>query len=624
MSDEAQALGQVAEGELPAAIIKRPDGVFFARDASPRSCLSAVSQVFLSSSYFAGLDYAILIKLLYNCGPDLPENVASQPMIRFATSIEPFHPTRRTLYKAVKLINGEAEYFFEPVFFEIPDMPAQPARLNFDEFVSDMWVKGVRFGIDAPAVRDVISYGRVARIVVARRLAAAPGRDATIEEVSQDIHRSDAPREKKDGKLDLQAFQNRFPQVKANVRLLRKVPKVMGARGYELSGIVLEPPVPRDLELSDMAGEGTVIENSRDGEFLVSAVEGFLSIDAASKRLSIGPKIISREGVSARTTGNLQLTGEYEEFGDVQEQRLVDGGNITIHGDVFGNISSRGGTITLSRNLMGGTTTNLEGDILVRGVASGAVLQTRKGEVHLTRAESCVISGSKVYIDEASNCEILAEEVHIKVAEGCAIGARKIEIQSAGPRRQHEMLLYTLVPDLSKFNKKIMELQPRVQQTAHEARIRRNEIEALSGQAEVRTYLTLATRVRKREVVLSPEQEQLFHKMAANVGPSLRAISKLSLLLKAAEVQHEQAQEEVNLIERQKLAIMRGSYCKVELLTGDVLLRTMSFAPDGNPPYDRPAKDLKAKVRTTVPGMNVVYAGSQGPLDWTPPLEPEG
>eukprot|EP01030_Chromulinospumella_sphaerica_P012314 gene12314-12105_t len=103
-------------------------------------------------------------------------------MIRFASSIEPFQPERRTLYKAVKLINGEAEYFFEPVFFEIPDMPAQPARLNFDEFVSDMWVKGVRFGIDAPAVRDVISYGRVARIVVARRLAAAPGRDATIEE----------------------------------------------------------------------------------------------------------------------------------------------------------------------------------------------------------------------------------------------------------------------------------------------------------------------------------------------------------------------------------------------------------------------------------------------------------
>jgi len=51
------------------------------------------------------------------------------------------------------------------------------------------------------------------------------------------------------------------------------------------------------------------------------------------------------------------------------------------------------------------------------------------------------------------------------------------------------------------------------------------------------------------------------------------------------------------------------------------LLRTMSFAPDGNPLYDRPAKDLKAKVRTTTPGMSVIYAGSAGPLEWSPKLE---
>ena len=102
------------------------------------------------------------------------------------------------------------------------------------------------------------------------------------------------------------------------------------------------------------------------------------------KRISIGPKIISREGVSARTTGNLQLTGEYEEFGAVQEQRKVEGGNITIHGDVYGIIESRGGDISLNRNLMGGAATNADGAIRVRGVASGAVLQTKKGEVALT------------------------------------------------------------------------------------------------------------------------------------------------------------------------------------------------------------------------------------------------
>jgi uncharacterized protein (DUF342 family) len=620
VSDDATALEQNAEGDLPAAIVKRGDGIYFSTDAAAVGCLAAVSQVFMSSAYFAGLDYAVFSKMLYNVGPDLPENLRNKPLLRFADSIEPFHAPRRALYKNVKIINGEAEYYFEPVFFEVPDMPPQPARLNFDEFVADMWVKGIRFGIDAPAVRDVIGTGRLARIVVARRLNALPGKDASIAEVSQDLHRSNAPLQKADGKLDWQTFQNRFPQVKPNVKLLRKVPRTPGVRGYELSGLVLEPPVPKDIELTTVAGEGTVIENLKDGEYLVSAVEGFLSLDPGTKRLSIGPKIISREGVSARTTGNLQLTGEYEEFGDVQEQRSVEGGNITIHGDVFGNIISRGGDIVLSKNLMGGTATNADGAIRVQGVASGAVLQTKRGEIALARAESCIITGTRVVIGEASNCEIIAEEVVIKVAEGCAIAARKIEIVHAGPRKQNEMLLYALVPDTAKFDKKIAELQPKVQQAAREADARKAEMDAITGQTEVRNYLTLATRVRKREVMLTPEQEPLFHKMAEAVGPLLRQVAKISLKVKAAQVQMEQAQEEVNQVQRQKSAVQRGSRCVVELLTGDVLLRTMSFVPGEAPPYDRPAKEVKAKVRTAVPGMTVLHSGPVGPINWAPYL----
>ena len=616
MSDEATALQQTAEGDLPAAIVKRPDGIYFEADASAVSCLSAVSQIFLSSAYFSGLDYQVFTKMLYNCGPDLPESLRGKPLLRFADSIEPFHAVRRGLYKTFKVINGEAEYYFEHVFFEVPDMPPQPARLNFDEFVSDMWVKGIRFGIDAPAVRDVIATGRLARIIVARRLNAMPGRDAAIVEVSQAIHRSNAPREMSDGRLDLQAFQNRFPQVKPHVKLLRKVPRAPGVRGFELSGLVLEPPPPKDIELTSVAGEGTVIESLRDGEFLVSAVEGFLSVDPGSKRISIGPKIISREGVSARTTGNLQLTGEYEEFGDVQEQRSVEGGNITIHGDVFGNINSRGGDIVLSRNLMGGSVVNVDGAIRVKGVASGAVLQTKKGEVVLTRAESCIISGTRVVIGEASNCEIMAEEVIIKVAEGCAIAARRIEIIHAGPRKTNEMLLYTLVPDTSRFDKKIAELQPKVAQALREAKLHKDEMDEITAQPEVRNYLTLATRVRKRELTLTPEQEPLFHKMAEAVGPSLRAVAKISLAMKAAQVQREQAEEEVVKVQRQKTAVMRGSRCSVQLLTGDVLLRSMSFVPEGPAAHDRPAKEVKAKVRAASAGMERLFSGHVGPIDW--------
>ncbi|KQQ39951.1 hypothetical protein ASF61_03820 [Duganella sp. Leaf126] len=610
-----------AGGELPAALVKRDDGIYFDVAATPAARLAAVGQVFLGGACFAGLHYAIFSKMIYDAGPDLPPALAGRPLLRFADRIAPFEPARRQLYKNVKVIGGEAEYYFEQVFVDVPGLPPQPARLTFDEFVADMWAKGIRFGIDAPAVRDVIATGRVARITVARRLNAMPGRDAAIVEVSRDIHRSNAPREKSDGRLDLQTFQNRFPQVKPHVKLLRKVPPVPGVRGFEMSGKVIEPPAPRDLELTSVAGAGTVIEHFRDGEYLVSAVEGFISVDPKTRRISIGPKIISREGVSARTTGNLQLTGEYEEFGAVQEQRRVEGGNITIHGDVYGSIESRGGDISLHRNLMGGAALNADGAIRVRGVASGAVLQTRKGEVALTRAENCVISGTRVVIGEASNCEIMADEVVIKIAEGCAIAARRIDIVHAGPRKQSEMLLYVLVPDTTSYDKRSAALLPRVEAARREAARCQTEMDAITSQADVRNYLTLATRVRKREVVLSPEQEPLFHRMATAVGPALRAVGRISLALKAAQAQETQARAEVAQIDSDKRALIGQSQCAVQLLTGDVQLRPMTYAPAGAAPYDYPARELKARVRTPAVGAAVLFSGSAGPVHWAPPQD---
>ncbi|WP_311197473.1 flagellar assembly protein A [Rugamonas brunnea] len=616
MSDDALADDELADDGLPSAVVRRPDGVYFRADAQAVACQAAVNQVFLSSACFAGLDYSVFIRVLYNCGPALPQGLQNQALIRFADDVQPFPSARRELYKAVRIVHGEAEYYFEPVFLEVPDAPPQPARLDFGEFVADMWVKGIRFGIDAPAVKAVIASGKAARIVAARRLDPTPGVDAAFVEVSRDIHRSNAPREMADGRLDWHTFQNRFPQVKAHTRLLRKVPRVAGVRGYELSGIVIEPPPPRDIELSTVAGTGTVIEHQPDGEYLVAAVEGFLHVDPSSKRISIGPKIISREGVSARTTGNLQLAGEYEEFGEVQEQRTVEGGSITIHGDVFGKISSRGGTIVLHRNLVGGSAVNANGDIRMKGVASGAVLQTKNGEITVARAENCVISGTRVLVGEAVNCEIIGDDVMIKLAIGCAVAGRKIDIASAGPRKQSEMLVFALVPDTSKYDFKLAELGTQLARHEREAAQRKNEMDGLTGQTEVRNYLTLATRVRKHEVVLTPEQEQLFHKMAGAVGPTLKAVAKLSLALKAEQVRQEQVREQMALVERQKQQVMRGSRCVVRLVDGDVTVRSMVFNPDLGPLHDSAPKAIKAMLRTTGNSRPVLFSGSSGAVDW--------
>ncbi|UUZ47990.1 hypothetical protein LP420_33935 [Massilia sp. B-10] len=91
-------------------------------------------------------------------------------LVRFASDIRPFDGQRRTLYKSVKVVDGQAEYYFEPVVLTDPDDPDGPgitAHLTLDEFIADVWNKGVRFGIDTESVQRAIQFGKTERVIVA-------------------------------------------------------------------------------------------------------------------------------------------------------------------------------------------------------------------------------------------------------------------------------------------------------------------------------------------------------------------------------------------------------------------------------------------------------------------------
>ena len=600
-------------------ITQRADGVY-ADPTVPGSVLvAAVDTVFSGNRFFRGLHYPILIKALYDRGPDLPRSPSGELLVRIADDIVEFDPQRRALYKAVKIQDGRADYVFEPVFLSDPADPAGPGtpdRLDADEFVADMWTKGIRIGIDLDAVRAAIAAPRSERITVARRLEAVPGQDARIVEVSEELHRSDAPRQLANGKLDLLAFQNRFPQIQKGVRLLQKVQRAAGTAGFELSGIPIEPALPEDVDLRTMAGPGTLIDITAEGEFLISQQTGYLNVDSTTSQLSIGDKIVSRDGVSARTTGNLQLTGDYEEFGEVQEKRVIEGESITIHADCFGNIVSRGGTVQLNANLVGGNAHNARGDIRIKGVASGAVIQARQGQVVLNRAESCVISGTRVVVEHAANCEIIADEVVVKQAEGCAIAARKVQIESAGPRKQIEMVIHALQPDSVRINEVIGAIGERVDQFAQLVAQRKAEMENLTSQPEVRKYVMLASKIRKKELTLTAEQVPQFQKMATAVGPALKAIAKLSLDVKAAETEHQAGAALIAQLVQQRSDSAGVTSVEVAMLNGDTAVRLMPFQPDGSSTYDLPAKEIKTRLRGDASMGPLLVAAASGQLAW--------
>ncbi len=610
-AEQAPGLG------LPVGLVRRPDGIYIDLSMLQLTLVAAINEVFHSHRYFAGLDYAVLIKALYGVGPEMP----SHELVRIATDLGEIAPERVALYKPPKLGRGYAEYYFETLYLEAQELsdgtilPERATRLNVDEFVTEMWNKGILFGIEVAAVAAAIASSKPDRITVAIDLDPQPGQNATVVEVSSDLHRSDAPKERADGRVDLGSFQNRFPQIEANVRLLKKVPAVPGQPGYDTSGRRTAPEAPQDLTLSFFAGEGTEVRMLDDGEYVVSTRKGFLNVDAKSKRISITDKIISLDGVSGKTTGNLELAGAYEEFGDIQEQRDVTGSDITVHGNVYGNIISRGGTIVLGQNLVSGSVNNTAGNITIAGVASGSVIHTDAGHIQIGRAENCVISATSVTITDASNCEIIADNIRIELAEGCAVAGRDVEIDSAGPRRRTEMVVHVLVRDVSQFDQEIGELGQRETALQLANQEVQQKIEAIAAIPDVRRYLALAQKLRNQELQLSPEQGHLLRKIAGAVATELQSISTLRDELRPGHAQLKMTQEKLQRVIEQKLAATGHARCTLRMVCGETMVRTMPFQTTSTALAMLPPKDIKQRVRNAG-GGKMLFCDSAGALNW--------
>lgn len=585
-----------------------------------------VERVFGAQAYFFELDYEAFNRLLYDYDP--LQSGGENPLlaVRVATDLVSFPPERRALYKTVKIEDGEAEYYFEPVYLESAqdsvmegegESILQRATLNFDEFVADMWSKGVRYGIDSAAVRTAIDSGKSERIVVARRLDPVLGKAADIEELSEAIHRDNAPRKLSNGRLDLRQFKNRFPQIKADVRLMKKIPRVMGVWGREISGNPIKPPIPEDLDLAELAGPGTEVERTAEGEFIVAKCNGFLNLDSHSNQISIMDKIVSREGVSVRTTGNLQLSGnEYEEYGEVQEKRLIEGYNITIHADVFGSVSSLGGNIVLKRNLVGGAAINQAGDIMVDGVASGAILHAMNGAVIVKRVENCVIIGTRVVLQSASNCDILADEVTIAEAEGCAIVAKSIRLEKASPRKQSEMLVFVRTPDLATFDNKIAGLNLETSEIEQACKLKHAEIEQASSQQEVRNYLLIAGKLKRNEITLGTEQKANFNKLGASVAPMLKAIAKAHAEIGELQTRKSAIAEQTAEVAARKQETMSENHCTIGEVVGEVLVQETKYDPDADPFAELLPKELRTRLRGSSHAGEKIFSGHGGALDW--------
>ncbi len=598
--------------------------------------LDFVNRVFGLGLYFRGLDYARLQFLLYDERPNHGDE-RDEPVF-LAADITLFRPQRQPLYKALSIANSEASYLFEPLYFERElglelTEPAESRRqplltdgrqasetrfyLDVDEFIASAWAQGVRFGIDVAVVREGIGLDKAERRVVARSRPCVAGTNAELVEEAPSLRRNNAPRRLLDDRVDLCRFVTRYPQVAAGVRLLRKIPCTPGVDGCDIAGNPLPAPRPEDLHLDRLAGPGTHVEREVGSEYLVASVGGFLNIDTGSKRLSVADKIISHEGVSVRTTGDLFLTGEvYEQYGEIQEKRIVQCRTITAHADVFGNILSSGGVVRLKSNLVGGSASNDEGDIFVDGRASGATLIAQHGCITVKQADNCVILAREVVIKQATNCSIVADEVRIEICEASAMAARTIRVGSARSRRDLDSVLLLLVPDLSPYQAEIATLEKKRSALDSTIAEQRARIDTLRSEPEVARYLLLAGKLRRQELTLNPEQQVAWRRLSAQVAPVLRALAPLADLVREQDAQSQALRREIEAVIAVRAQSCHRVVGEVDAIDGETRISTLLVRLADTPLSALPGKELKARLRRTDAATKLLFTGNSGHFSW--------
>ena len=646
----AKLTGDLKDGLvlLPRFVIRRPDGLYvdISMLESTSNFTQFVDRVFGSQAYFAGLNYPLLLKLLFE--PEAPELIAhvdsggSHPTLRLARDIVPFKEERMSIYHPVKVSadGAAAEYFFapvsidqvsvEPVFGDPEPDGSQPVlryesrtvsvrtKLDPDEFVAAMWLQGIRYGLDMKAVQAAIDKDSSERREIAREKKLVAGTDASIKEQTKVLHRDDAPKILSSGRIDLRQFNNHFPQVDAGTRLLKKTPRVLGQPGFNVTGEVFEPDLPKDFEVDSVAGPGTRVDRTGEGEFIVAAITGFVNIDTESNLISVTEKIVNRGGISLRTTGDLALSGsDFEEHGEVQERRQVKGHNMSFLADVFGEVTSDGGVVHLHGALAGGLVRDPGGSVAIDKSASRSVIDAKGGSVEIGSAESCLIMGSKVRVQRAVNCDIVAEEVWINSCEGCAVAGRRMDINEASSRKDIETVVTLLLPDSASWDKDIAAQAKKTEELTKAMTVNRGMATQIAEQPEVKKFLGLQKRIKSGELVLGPDQEVGWRSAQAKFAGVTRQLDKLDADMGVLLKQETELKAQSESIKEEKRQAVDSLSCQLATIKGQTIVRTMRVPTAGFPLEALSAKELHHLLRLHGTEHDRLFSAQRGEFSWS-------
>ena len=634
---------------LPAYIQKSASGLDVvlrslqqASEGNSQAFGAFVDQLFSSGARFLRLDYAVLTQLLYT-----PEKVHTPTgKIRLADDVVAFPAQRQDLYKGVRFLeqNHLAEYIFEPVMQELRfEQPLygdklqdgtspvtgyetrtrlEKATLDLDEFIAALWCKGVRAGIQLSVVEKGIASKKIERVVVARAQLSQAGIDARLQDVFGGMRHQQSV-DMAHGKVDLRRYKNRYPHIAKGRVVLKKVLLQPGRAGFTVAGERLGFAEPKDFDLEPFAGAGTAVAQLPDGWGVVAAVDGFISLDEASGRLTITEKIETRVDITAKSTGDLALgSDEFISHGEVQEGRVVKGKHMRFTAAVYGNLVSDGGRIVLEDNLSGGTATVTgNGSIAILQRAFNARIEATQGQVDLLYAESSIIIGHSVFIAHAVNCVILANTLQITSAQACTIVGTSIDIDKSDARKNVPTKVAVLKPDLKVGRQKIESISAELL-LAQKSMVQKSEqLAAIKNDRKFSQYLALRDTLQNAKQPVGAEMEDQYNKMHREQAFTISTIERSLKEMQKLRSTMVERSAQIKLLQEQQQNEIDQYYCRIAEVADETSVYCIDTVLNLNAHADKRLNALKLWVEAAATQEFCIFSDKSGALDWHYSLE---
>lgn len=430
--------------------------------------------------YFKWVDSNIFYKACYGELRNITDG------IRLADGIKAMEESRINLYRPIRTLFDkktwkptEAVYLFEKLFVteqvpsDIPEMPSIEKEvltaLDFDEFFSYVWRKGIRYGIIEKGIRNAIEKKQYGNLVIAENLLPTEWKNAAIVDARKELRRDKSAKVTSDGRVHFDEFTVAFPKVKKGEVIFQKTPLVLGEPGRDIWWQIINPANQKDVDIQASVGEGVSVI-VRDGiEVLIAEIDGYLTLDekGGKKIASVSDHIVHKGSVSVRKTGNLRdMPVLLEIWWDVDSEREVEWKSIHIRGSVFWRrIVSTEGDIQITGTAQWGTIESKGNVFIEGGVVSRESIFAPNGTIRIdwnVEAGTVLMAKEVIVTWRISKSLVIADKVELAVASWVQVLGTVIQVQTVWKTHGSESIFVVELPNIQALAETVTRLETEI------------------------------------------------------------------------------------------------------------------------------------------------------------------